>query len=354
MTSNAPGVTGRARRAVRLHDDPRAAAAAAGLAHVSADTPGFTRVRCGRGFSYHDSHGRLVDARQRRRIAALAIPPAWTDVWICALENGHLQCTGFDGKGRKQYLYHERWRVLRDAAGFDRLSIMGEALPAIRDHIAAQLRRRSLDRTRILAAMVRLLDRSGIRVGGEAYERDNSSIGLTTLRWSHVRLTQAAVSLRFPAKSGIRAEVEVADRPLARLLMQLKAGGRQRVFRSDGVVLRATDLNAYLAEVAGVHVTAKDFRTWRGTVAALGYLAALPTRRRGDRDSVTGAIDAAACALRNTRAVARAHYVHPGLFEAWRNEDIKDLWRLPAVEGLSRDETMLVALLPRMAIRGGS
>lgn len=274
-------------------------------------------------------------------------------MWICARDNGHLQCTGLDGKGRKQYLYHERWRVLRDAAGFDRLAVMGEALPAIRAQVAAQLRRRTLDRTRVLAGMVRLLDVSGIRVGNEAYERDNSTIGLTTLRWSHVRLGDAAVTLRFPAKSGMRAEIEVADRPLIRLLRQLGAGSRQRVFRSNGSAMRADDLNAYLAEIAGAHVTAKDFRTWRGTVAALGYLAALPQPQRGDHPSAIGAIDAAAAALRNTRAVARAHYVHPGLVEACRAEDIDTLRLAAPAEGLSDDEQMLVALLPRMTSRAG-
>lgn len=349
-----PGMDRRARRAARLHDDPHAAAVAAGLVYVTPDAPGFTRVRHGRGFSYRDAQGRLVDADQRRRITALAIPPAWTGVWICACADGHLQCVGFDDKRRKQYLYHERWRALRDAAGFDRLAIMGAALPAIRGAVAAQLRRRSVDRARVLAGMVRLLDRSGIRIGNEIYERENASIGLATLRWSHVRLTGATITLRFPAKSGMRSEISVTDRALARLLGQLTAGARQRVFRSGGAPLRPDDLNAYLEEIAGVHVTAKDFRTWRGTVTALAYLAGLPPRQRGTRGSGIAAIDAAAEALGNTRAVARAHYVHPGLVAACQAGALGDLPSLSDTSGLEPEEQTLLALLPRLAACTGS
>lgn len=318
---------------------------------MASDAPGFTRVRHGRGFAYRDWQGRPADAGQRRRFAALAIPPAWTDVWICACADGHLQCTGFDDKGRKQYLYHERWRAVRDAAGFDRLAMVGAALPALRTAVTAQLRRRIVDRPRILAGMVRLLDRSGIRIGNEIYERQNSSIGLATLRWQHVRLTATTVELRFPAKSGIRSDIVVADRPLARLLNRMHAGDRQRVFRSDGIPLRAGDLNAYLSDIADVHVTAKDFRTWRGTVTALTYLAGLPPERRGSRRSEIAAIDAAAQSLGNTRDVARAHYVHPGLIAACRDGALDDLPTPPEVPGLRPEERLLLAIVPRLVER---
>lgn len=349
-----PGITLRVRRAARLHDDPRAAASAAGLTHVTPDAPGFTRVQRGRGFAYLDAHGRPAGAEQRRRIAALAIPPAWTDVWICACSDGHLQCTGLDGKGRKQYLYHERWRAVRDAAGFDRLAAVGAALPTVRAAIGAQLRRRTVDRARVLAGMVRLLDRTGIRVGNEVYERENSSIGLTTLRWKHVRLTASAVTLAFPGKSGVRSELTVVDRSLARLLGQLKAGGSRRVFRSEGTPLRAGDLNDYLAEVAGVHLTAKDFRTWLGTATAVAHLLGLPPEQRGSRNSGTAAIDAAAEALGNTRAVARAHYVHPGVIATCQAGDLDDLPDGSETPGLRREEQVLLSMLPRLARSAGS
>jgi DNA topoisomerase-1 len=348
-----PAVPRRVRQAARLHDDPRAAAAAAGLTHVTSDAPGFTRVRHGRGFAYRDPDGRPADPGQRRRFDALAIPPAWTEVWICACADGHLQCTGFDGKGRKQYLYHERWRAVRDAAGFDRLAIVGAALPAIRAAVAEQLRRRTVDRARMLAGMVRLIDASGIRIGNEVYERENSSIGLTTLRWRHVRLAADGVTLRFPAKSRIRSEIAIADRPLARLLGELKAGDRQRVFRADGAPLRAEDLNAYLAQIAGAHVTAKDFRTWRGTVTALAYLIGLPPRQRATRSGGIAAIDAAAAALGNTRSVARAHYVHPGVLAACQGGDLDDRPAPLETPGLTPEERILLAMLPRLTARAG-
>jgi DNA topoisomerase-1 len=343
-----PRADRRLQRAARLHDDPRAAAAAAGPTYVTPDAPGFTRARHGRGFSYRGPDGRLADAVQRRRIAALAIPPAWTDVWICALDDGHLQCTGLDAKGRKQYRYHERWRAVRDAAGFDRLAVMGTALPAIRAEVTAQLRRRTVDRPRVLAGMVRLLDRTGIRIGNEIYERENSSIGLTTLRWAHVRLTGDTVELRFPAKSGIRSEIVLADAALARLLTHMASGRRQRVFRCDGAPLHADDLNGYLDEIAGVHITAKDFRTWLGTVTALARLAAMPSRQRSSRRSAIAAIDSAADALGNTRAVARAHYVHPGLIAAAATGALSDLPAPPAIDGLRPEEQTLLELLPRL------
>jgi DNA topoisomerase-1 len=340
-------------RAAELHDDPRAAAAAAGLTYVMPTSPGISRTRRGRGFSYLAPDGAPVAAPQRRRIEALAIPPAWTDVWICARADGHLQCTGFDAKGRKQYLYHERWREVRDAAGFDRLAVMGVALPAIRAAVSAQLRRRTIDRPRVLAGMVRLLDRTGIRVGNEAYERQNSSIGLATLKWSHVQLRGAAIALRFPAKSGVRSEIDLSDMALARLLRQITAGNGQRVFRCAGVPLNAGDLNAYLEEIAGCHVTAKDFRTWRGTVTALAHFAAEPPERRGSRRCGVAAIDAAAEALGNTRAVARANYVHPGLIVAAQEGALGEL---PAPNGpadLRQEEQMLLELLPLLASRNG-
>lgn len=218
------------RQAVRLHEDPAAAARTAGLVYVSTEAPGIRRVRRGRGFSYVDPSGAPVPAKVRERISALVIPPAWTEVWICTETNGHLQCVGVDDRGRKQYLYHPLWREVRDRAAFDRLAIVGAVLPTIRQTVAAQMRRRTIDRDRIQAAMVHLLDLTGIRIGNEIYEKSNRTVGLTTLRWSHVTLTTRSFTLRFPAKSGARAEIRVADAPLTRLLIATRGGKRARVF----------------------------------------------------------------------------------------------------------------------------
>ncbi len=341
-------VTAQARRAVRLHDDAPASAAAAGLRYVTDSEPGLTRVRCGRGFSYRDDRGRLVAPDQRQRIGELAIPPAWREVWICPSPDGHLQATGLDDRGRKQYLYHPRWRQLRDGVTFDRLALIGSVLASTRIEVESQLRRRTVDRARVLAGMVRLLDLTGIRVGNEVYERDNASIGLTTLTWRHVSLHGPRVVMSFPAKSAQRAEIAVTDRGLARLLGELAGPRRRRVFRADGHPLRAEDLNGYLSQVSGAHVTAKDFRTWRGTVAALTYLRSVPATSDARRRHGLAAIDAAAAALNNTRAIARAHYVHPGLIHAFESGTLRARVNRRHQDHLLPEELDLIELLPTL------
>lgn len=346
--------------AIRVHDDPVAAAAAAGLQYVNSNDDGLRRVRRGRGFSYIDSSGRAVAGVERERIAALAIPPAWTDVWICAQSHGHLQCTGVDDRGRKQYIYHERWRAVRDEAAFARLAMVGGALPAVRQSVAAQMRRRTVDFERICGGMVRLLDTTGIRSGSEAYERANDTVGLTTLRWRHVTVRQRAIQLQFPAKSGQHATIRLADVSLARLLRELRASSSvrsssgQRVFRLGGEPIAADQLNEYIVQIAGEDITAKDFRSWRGTVSALRYLRPLLNRPPTQHHAVA-AIDAAAAALRNTRAVARSHYVHPGLITAYAEGTLADLLSdQPGAASstndyLDADEQALWHLIPQLS-----
>lgn len=329
-------------------DDVQVAARAAGLRYVSDSEPGLSRSRRGRGFSYRDARGRPVGARQRQRIEDLAIPPAWTDVWICARANGHLQATGVDQRGRKQYLYHDRWRELRTRAAFDRLLVMGAALPGVRAEVAAQLRRRRVDRERMLAAMVRMLDVTGIRVGNESYERENGTIGLCTLRWTHLSLSGASIAVRYTGKSGVRRRFEIDDRALLRLLGEIQSSPRRRVFSLDGRSLSAADLNGYLTEAADAHVTAKDFRTWRGSVSALRLLLATPPDARPTRRRALEAIDAAAAALGNTRSVARAHYVHPSVIDAYLAGELPPSGR--PVAGLDDVEQVLVALLASGAV----
>jgi DNA topoisomerase-1 len=349
-----PGSTATARavrRAVRLHDDPHASATAAGLTYVCDSDPGYHRVRRGTGFGYRDVRGRAPSPAQLDRIRALAIPPAWQDVWICRSPEGHLQATGVDDAGRKQYLYHPRWREVRDGLTFDRLAVVGAVLPDLRSAVAGQLRRRTLDRDRLLAGMVRLLDATGIRIGNEVYERDNDSVGLTTLRWAHVTLRGATVALAFPAKSGRRASLVVHDTALARLLAAIAGAPRRRVFRDGGRPLKPDELNGYLASATGEHVTAKDFRTWRGTVTALTFLRTLPAGGRPTKRSALAAVDAAADSLGNTRTVARAHYVHPGIIEAYLAGKLAELPEPHPAPGLDAGERALLDILPTLVDR---
>lgn len=293
-----------------LYSDAKRCAESAGLVYVESADPGFTRLRRGRGFSYRDARGKVVvDAALKDRLARLAIPPAWRNVWICPAENGHLLATGEDERGRKQYIYHPRWRELRDLLNAYRLIVVAEQLPAIRAHVAAQLRRRTLDRDRVLATMLRIVDVSGIRIGNEVYAEENESFGLTTLTRRHVRVAGRTVEFDFPAKSGKRADIVVRDPSVAKVVEQLGRQRRRRLFTVDGQPVDSAEVNALLAELTDGRMTAKDFRTWRGTRTAFGFLCAHPD---ADPEVATlAAVDAAAEELHNTRAVAREHYVHP-------------------------------------------
>ena len=328
-----------------LHDDPEKSARFARLHHVSPDAPGITRVRRGRGFSYRHHSGRTVSKADRERIEALAVPPAWRDVWICADPDGHLQATGVDDRGRKQYLYHQRWREARDLINFHRLIDFANALPRIREHVRVQLRRRTLDRERVVAGVIALLDTCHARVGGEEYAQENESFGLTTLQHQHVRVRGNRIELSFPGKSGREWCCTVDDPAVARLVNALR---RRRttdhLFAVDGTPMTADDVNATLAALAPDHVTAKDFRTWGGTLAAFRHLRGLSSGDPCDAD-VVAAVDAAAELLGNTRAVARTAYVHPRVLEAHLSADPRLRARGRAAGGLSSEERALVRFL---------
>jgi DNA topoisomerase-1 len=332
---------------VALHEDAERCARAAGLTYVSADEPGIRRLRRGSGFTYRDASGRAVAATDRARIEALAIPPAWRGVWICAQPQGHLLAIGDDEKGRRQYLYHSHWREFRDELNFYRLIDFGPRLPAIRASIEAQLRRRTLDRDLALAAMLRVIDACGLRVGSEAYAEENDSYGLSTLTRRHVDVRGSAVRFCFPAKSGQRAEVVLRDPGVARVLGRLAGQRGRRLFTVDGAAITADDVNDRLSELAGARVTAKDFRTWHGTRVAFASLRAhLGSDDREQR--ALNAIDAAADFLGNTRAVARAHYVHPHVVQAYVDGTLADqlAGRRPVrTPGLDADERALLPLL---------
>jgi DNA topoisomerase-1 len=305
-------------RIAELYEDTQQCAAAAGLVYVTGEEPGIRRRRHGRGFGYRDAHGRpLSDQAMKDRILSLAIPPAWRNVWICPDENGHIMAVGEDDRGRKQYIYHQRWRELRDLLNFYRLINFAEGLPAIRDYVTRQLRRRTLDREHVLAVMIRIIDTTAIRIGAESYAEENDSFGLSTLTRRHVRVAGATVQMAFPAKSGKPARLRIVDRSVARVVAALANAHTRRLFTVDSALIDAADVNDLLAQISGEHITAKDFRTWRGTLAAFSRLEQSLDDDVEPERAVHEAIEAAADVLGNTAAVARAHYVHPQVLGAY-------------------------------------
>ena len=314
-------------------DTSREAAAEAGLRWSTDARPGIERRRAGRGFSYRAADGTTVrDANVIARIRALAIPPAWTDVWICTDPRGHLQATGRDARGRKQHRYHAAYREHRDGAKFDRMIAFAGLLPAIRERVDADLGRPGLPRDKVLAAVVRLLELTLIRVGNEEYARLNKSFGLTTLRDRHATVDGSQIRFRFNGKSGKRHEVTLRDRRLARVVARCQDLPGQDLLQyedEEGEVrdVRSEDVNDYLREAAGgADVTAKDFRTWAGTVLTYRALRALQPSEtdREARRNVVEAIRQTSEALGNTPAVARKSYVHPAVLQAYLDGDIGD------------------------------
>jgi DNA topoisomerase-1 len=301
------------------------AAEAAGLRYVSDTMPGIRRRRAGKGFSYVDAAGRPVrDARTLARIRALAIPPAYTDVWICPTVNGHIQATGRDARGRKQYRYHPRWRETRDETKFGRMVAFAEALPKIRARVDRDLELSGLPRDKVLATIVRLLESTGIRVGNDEYARNNGSYGLTTLRDQHVQIKGTTLRFSFRGKSGKRHTCDLTDRRLARIVRRCQALPGEELFQyldDDGAqqTIGSGDVNDYLRDITGEDFTAKDFRTWTGTMLAVRTLRELerPASARAAKSNVVRVIDLVADQLNNTRAVCRKYYVHPAVFERY-------------------------------------
>jgi DNA topoisomerase I len=312
--------------------DPAAIESAeeAGLRYVTDDGPGIRRRRAGKGWTFIGTDGRPI--RDEARVAwfrRLAIPPAWTDVWICPDKRGHLQATGRDARGRKVYRYHPRWREAREEAKYGRMMAFARALPKIRARVDEDLSRAGLPRERVLAAIVALLERTRIRVGNEEYARENRSFGLTTLRDRHARVRGGTVTFEFTGKSGKEHEVDLSDRRLARIVARCQELPGQRLFQyvdQDGErrSISSDDVNAYLREITGDDFTAKDFRTWAGTVLAA---MALQEFREFDTDAeakknVVRAIEAVAEKLGNTPAVSRKSYVHPQVIDAYLEGDL--------------------------------
>jgi DNA topoisomerase-1 len=304
--------------------DPVEAARFAGLRYVTDSQPGIRRSRRGRGFGYTSPTGeRITDPDTLAWIRSIAIPPAWTNVWISPVRNGHILATGRDARARKQYRYHPRWRAVRDDTKYGHLLAFGELLPQIRARVEADLAGPGLTREKVLAAIVRLLELTFIRVGNEEYARLNRSFGLTTLRSRHVRVEGTHLRFRFRGKSGVAHEVGLRDRRLARLIRRIQELPGQELFEyvnGDGVQrVTSEDVNAYLREACGEDVTAKDFRTWAGTVLAFRALRDVPavTSEAEAKRAVATAIRGVAERLGNTPAVCRKAYVHPGVVDAY-------------------------------------
>jgi DNA topoisomerase-1 len=345
--------------------DPVASARAAGLRYVDDRQPGIRRRKRGKGFGYVGPEGAAIrDRAEIRRIRKLAIPPAWTQVWICPSPRGHLQATGRDARGRKQYRYHPEWRTVRDETKYGRMIAFAQALPAIRRRVASDLALPGLRREKVLAAVVKLLETTLIRVGNEEYARENSSFGLTTLRNRHVEIAGSTVRFEFRGKSGKDHSVEVQDRRLARIVRQCRDLPGQELFQyvddeHERQSVSSEDVNAYLREVTGEEFSAKDFRTWGGTVLALSALLEAGRdsgleggRNGGERDvsrAVVEAIKKVAVELGNRPAICRKYYVHPAIIDSFVSGKLGQVLG-DAVAGRGGEETDGLRRLEREAL----
>jgi DNA topoisomerase I len=324
MTTTA-GESKRRKRSVDLRVDPYESAKVAGLRYVTDAHPGIRRKRAGKGFTYIGIDGTPIrDPRELHRIKALGIPPAWTEVWICPLPHGHLQATGRDAKGRKQYRYHTRWREVRDQTKYEQMCVFGEALPLIRKQVEHDLALPGLPRAKVLATVLRLLETTLIRVGNEEYARANDSFGLTTLRDEHVDITGATLRFQFRGKSGMEHMIEIHDRRLARIVRRCQDLPGQELFQyvdDEGQhrTIDSADVNEYLRQMTGQDFTTKDFRTWAGAVLATEALQACGACESVTqlKKNVVQAIKAVASRLGNTPAICRKCYVHPLIIEAY-------------------------------------
>jgi DNA topoisomerase-1 len=316
----------------RTPADSVEAAKSAGLRYTTDARPGIRRLRQGTGFRYLGPDGRTVKSDDLRRIRSLVIPPAWTDVWICTDPRGHLQATGRDARGRKQYRYHPKWREVRDETKYDRLIGFAQTLPVIRRRTRSDLRRSGLRREKVLATVVALLEKTLIRVGNDEYAKQNQSFGLTTLRDGHVAVKGTKVRFAFRGKSGVAHEVDLDDARLARIVRQCRDIPGYDLFQyydEDGErhAIGSGDVNAYLKEITGQDYTSKDFRTWAGTVLAAEILR---TFEPCDSDAqvkknIVRAVETVAAKLGNTKAVCRRCYIHPAVFDSYADKSLLKL-----------------------------
>jgi DNA topoisomerase-1 len=330
---------------IEVVTDPAEVAEDAGLRYVSDDQPGYTRKAKGDDFEYFDTDGKAIhDETRLLRIRRLAIPPAYKDVWICPSPNGHIQATGRDVRGRKQYRYHERWREARAENKYDRMLVFGQALPKIRRHVNKDMGLLDLPQNKVLATVVHLLGRTFIRIGNEEYARENKSFGLTTMRNRHVDVTGAKLTFSFRGKSGVHHDIDVTDRRLANIIRKLQDLPGQDIFQykdEAGEVRNVTsqDVNDYLQEITGEEFTAKDFRTWAGTVlTAMALSAQGPVENKTQaKENIKVAIAAVAKILGNTPTICRKCYVHPVVLDSYLDGDMIEGLKQKTEEALSEN-----------------
>lgn len=336
-----------------LAADPVAAAKSAGLRYVNDADPGITRIVSGKKVHYDAAGRRVTDAGTLARIKRLAVPPAWTGVWICAREDGHIQATGRDARGRKQYRYHHDWRTVRDENKYERMIAFGKTLPRLRRRVARDLRRRGLGREKVLATMVRLLETTLVRVGNEEYARANGSVGLSTMRDRHVDVKRGTLRFQFKGKSGKNHDIELHDPRLAEIVRRVQDLPGQELFQyideeGNRQDVKSEDVNDYLRQIGGAEFSAKDFRTWAGTVLAaiaLRQFERFDTKSQAKKN-VVAAIERVAERLGNTPAVCRKCYIHPVILNSYldgstvefilkKTEDVlsHDLLSLSGAEG---------------------
>ena len=344
---------------------PAESAKAAGLRYTTDRRPGIRRIRRGRAFTYLDADGKRVRAAaELARIRALVIPPAWIDVWICPDPRGHLQATGRDARGRKQYRYHPKWRVVRDETKYDRVIGFAKALPVIRRTTSGHLRRQGLPREKVLATVVQLLEKTLIRVGNGEYARSNRSYGLTTMRDGHVEVKGPRLRFSFRGKSGVEHEIDLTDRRLARIVKQCRDLPGYELFQyvdenGERQTVGSEEVNAYLKDITGQDLTSKDFRTWAGTVLAAQLLREFEafTSSAQAKRNILAVVEMVAKRLGNTKAVCRKCYIHPAVFDAYLDgsmlEAIEQRARKVsrAVDRLTSGEAAVLRLLTRRIAR---
>jgi len=336
--------------------DPHQSARAAGLRYITDEMPGIRRKLAGKHFAFFDPKGKKInDESEIKRIRALAIPPAYTDVWISPIANGHLQATGRDARGRKQYRYHKRWREVRDETKYGRMIAFAKALPTIRKTVQAHIALPALPREKVLATVVQLLETTLIRVGNEEYAKDNNSYGLTTMKDQHVQISGSTLRFKFKGKSGVRHAIDLRDRRLAKVVQACRDIPGQDLFQYEDdagnyQAIDSQDVNGYIKDIAGEDFTAKDFRTWVGTVACALTLADLPSVETAvdAKKNVIEAIKLVAQRLGNTPAVCRKSYVHPSIIDQYLEAGpLKPL--ASRTGGLQSEEKAVLRLLEKCA-----
>jgi DNA topoisomerase-1 len=368
MKGHLPNRHGNAKRsATSLEVEAAESARSAGMRYVTDAMPGFRRVHTKSGFRYLNVKGKpLRNRAELQRIKSLAIPPAWTNVWICPLAKGHLQATGRDARGRKQFRYHPKWRSMRDENKFDRMVGFGIALPRLRARIKRDLKLPGLRRERVLATILRLLETTLIRVGNEEYARHNGSVGLTTMRTRHVDISGQTLRFQFRGKSGVEHCVEIQDPQLARIVKRCQDLPGQELFqyRDENGKRRgvgSSDVNDYLREITGQEFTAKDFRTWAGTLlaaSAFREIADFHSRTQAKRN-VMKAIEAVAKKLGNTKTICRKCYIHPALIESYLDGTFATTLKRTTrgahkTRGLRSEEAAVLAFLKKLKKQNGN